>query len=190
MLKIKSLNMPIKVLKSKNKETILDYNKYIEACQLIANDIKEKYDLEHGEIELVGLARGGLPLLVTISHLLNIRRISIIQTQMSNSDNCHDYGEVRYISDNLDDVKRNCILLEDIIYKGKTTNEAINIAKSKNKNVIGVYSLIIDEKFKTIEIENNDVPINYVYEILADHWIYFFWETDIRKMKEGGEIND
>ena len=100
MLKIKSLNMPIKVLKSKNKETILDYNKYIEACQLIANDIKEKYDLEHGEIELVGLARGGLPLLVTISHLLNIRRISIIQTQMSNSDNCHDYGEVRYISDN------------------------------------------------------------------------------------------
>ena len=109
---------------------------------------------------------------------------------MSNSDNCHDYGEVRYISDNLDNVKRNCILLEDIIYKGKTTNEAINIAKSKNKNVIGVYSLIIDEKFKAIEIENNNIPINYVYEILADHWIYFFWETDIRKMKEGSEIND
>ena len=165
-------------------------------CKVVGAKFNNEYtNLDYkiqtnGEIELVGLARGGLPLLVTISHLLNIRRISIIQTQMSNSDNCHDYGEVRYISDNLDDVKRNCILLEDIIYKGKTTNEAINIAKSKNKNVIGVYSLIIDEKFKTIEIENNDVPINYVYEILADHWIYFFWETDIRKMKEGGEIND
>lgn len=119
-------------------------------------------------------------MLVTLSHLLGIRKVSIIQTQMSNSDNCHDYGKFRYISDNLDSSKKECILFEDIIYKGVTTNGVINILKEKDKNVLAVYSLIIDENFKNIEIENSDIAINYVYEINADDWVYFFWETDLR----------
>ena len=81
----------------------------------MAEDIKENYDLSNDDVELIGMARGGLPMLVTLSHMLGIRQISIIQTQMSNSDNCHDYGKFRYMSDNISKDKTRCILLEDII---------------------------------------------------------------------------
>ena len=59
----------------------------------------------------------------------------------------------------------------------------IDILKEKNKEILGVYSLIIDEEFKNIEIKNNDIDIKYVYEIDEDDWVYFFWEDDIREIK-------
>lgn len=167
-------------LKSINKIVKFDYELYMDACKKIAEDIKASYDISKDDIELVGMARGGLPLLVTLSHLLGIRKVSMIQTKMSNSDNCHDYGDFRYLSDNLDLAKRNCILFEDIIYKGKTTNGVIDILKKKDKNILSVYSLIIDEGFKDIKISNSDVDIKYAYEIKKDDWVYFFWETDLR----------
>lgn len=169
-----------KKLESKNKVVKFNYELYIDACKKIAEDIKETYDLTNNNIELIGMARGGLPMLVTLSHLLGIRKVSMIQTQMSNSDNCHDYGKFRYMSDNLDSSKKDCILFEDIIYKGTTTNGIINVLKEKGKNVLSVYSLIIDEGFKEINIENSDINIKYTYEINADDWVYFFWETDLR----------
>ena len=169
-------------LKSNNKVVKFDYRQYINACKIIAQDIKNNCDISKNDIELIGMARGGLPMLVTISHFLNIRKVSMIQTQMSNSDNCHDYGKFRYISDNIDDSKKNCILLEDIIYKGVTTNGVIDILKERKKNIMCVYSLIIDEGFKNITIKNNDVDIKYVYEVEKDDWVYFFWETDLKEL--------
>jgi hypoxanthine-guanine phosphoribosyltransferase len=169
-------------LKQVNKEVKFNYELYMDACKKIAEDIKKNYDLSNNDIELIGTARGGLPMLVTLSHLLGIRNISMIQTQMSNSDNCHDYGEFRYISDNIDSTKKKCILLEDIIYKGTTTNGVVDILKEKNKEILCVYSLIIDENFKNIKLKNNDVKIKYVYEIDSNDWVYFFWETDLREL--------
>lgn len=176
-----------KKLYSKDKIVKFNYELYIDACKLIAEDIKKNYDLSKENIELIGMARGALPMLVTLSHLLGIRKVSIIQTQMSNSDKCHDYGEFRYISDNLDSSKKECLLFEDIVYKGVTTNNVINILKEKDKNVLAVYSLIIDENFKNKEIDNFEVDINYVYEINADDWVYFFWETDLRDINNKGD---
>lgn len=173
-----------KELESKNKIVKFDYEHYIDACEKMAEKIKSTYDLENDDIELIGLARGALPMLVTLSHLLGIRRVSVIQIQMSNSDNCHDYGKFRYISDNIDDSKKKCIVLEDIIYKGTTTNGVIDILKERGKEILGVYSLIIDKGFKDIEISNSDIDIWYTYEIERDDWVYFYWETDLRKIKE------
>ena len=68
-------------------------------------------------------------------------------------------------------------------YKGKTTNAATNLLKSINKKVVGVYALIIDEGFKKIEIENNDLQINYAYDLSEDDWVYFLWE---KNLNEGG----
>ncbi len=172
------------MLKSKNKIVKFDYESYIDACKAIASDIKNTYDLEDNDIELIGMARGGLPMLVTLSHLLGIRSVSMIQTQMSNSDNCHDYGKFRYMSDNIDHNKKKCILFEDIIYKGTTTNGIIDILKKRNKDVLGVYSLIIDKGFEKIKISNDDIDIKYTYEIVEDDWVYFFWETDLREIKQ------
>ena len=168
-------------LKSKNKTVKFDYDLYIGACKKIAEDIKKNFDLENSDIELIGMARGGLPMLVTISHFLGIRPVSIIQTQMSNSDKCHDYGKFRYMSDNIDKHKKNCILLEDIIYKGTTTQGVIDILKKRKKNILAVYSLIIDEGFKNIDMGNLD--IKYVYEINKEDWVYFLWETDLKEIK-------
>lgn len=179
----KSLLKENKLLLSKDKIIKFDYEHYIDACKIMAEEIKNNYDLENDNIELMGMARGGLPMLVTLSHMLGIRRVSMIQTQMSNSDNCHDYGKFRYMSDNIDNSKKKCILLEDIIYKGTTTNGVIDILKERGKDVVGVYSLIIDKGFKNIEISNNEVDIKYVYEINEDDWVYFFWETDLRDIK-------
>ena len=167
-------------LPSKNKALKFDYDLYMNACKIIAEDIKKNYDLSNNDIELIGMARGGLPMLVTLSHLLGIREISMIQTQMSNSDNCHDYGKFRYLNDNIDNKKRNCILLEDIVYKGVTTDGVISILKKRKKNVLCVYSLIIDSGFKDIIIKNEDINIKYVYEINKDDWVYFFWEEDLK----------
>ncbi len=171
------------LLSSKEKVVKFDYVHYIDACKVMAEEIKKNYDLEKDDIELIGMARGGLPMLVTLSHMLGVRRVSMIQTQMSNSDNCHDYGKFRYMSDNIDKSKKKCILLEDIIYKGTTTNGVIDILKERGKEIVGVYSLIIDKGFKNIEISNNEVTIKYVYEINEDDWVYFFWETDLRDIK-------
>lgn len=175
---------PYETLKSINKKVKFDYKAYIQACEIIANDIKEKYKNNLNNIELIGIARGALPMLVTLSHMLNIRNIFIVQTKMSNSDFCHDYGEVRYLSDNLTTEKKKCIVFEDIIYKGKSTKEVISILKNKNKEILNLYSLIIDENF--IDLYNNqqniNININYVYEIYADDWVYFLWEENLNKL--------
>lgn len=160
-----------------NKEINFNYDNYMDACILISEDIKKNYEIDN--IEIIALARGGLVMLTTISHLINKREVGMIQTQMSNSDNCHDYGQFRYLNDNLTNKKSQCILLEDIIYKGTTTKGVIELLKEKNKEVVGIYSLVIDEDFKNIELSKRK-DLKYVYEIAKDNWVYFFWEKDLR----------
>ena len=104
------LNEEQKTLKSNNKIVKFDYEHYIDACKVMAEEIKKNYNLDEDNIELIGMARGGLPMLVTLSHLLGVRKVSMIQTQMSNSDNCHDYGKFRYMSDNIDNSNLKIIL--------------------------------------------------------------------------------
>jgi pyrimidine operon attenuation protein/uracil phosphoribosyltransferase len=166
----------------KDKVSILDYEKYIKAVEVFCEDMKTSYDLESGEIGILGIARGGLPLLVSISHGTGIRKISMIQLQVSNSNDCFDFGNVRVMGECIDENIKKFIVFEDIIYKGKSTNAAINILKDMGKEIVAVYSLVIDEGFKDIEIENDDVPIKYAYEVNKDVWTYFFWETDVNKI--------
>lgn len=168
-------------LRSTNNKVKFTYKKYIRACEAIAEDIKKNFDLD--KIELVGIARGGLPMLVTLSHMLGIRQISMIQTQMSNSDNCHDYGKFRFLNDCVTNSDKECVLLEDIVFKGTTTNGVIEILKERGKKVAAAYSLIIDKGFKNITISNDDVDIMYCYEINEDDWCYFYWEEDLDKLK-------
>lgn len=166
-------------LESTNKEVKFDYEKYWTAVEAICRDIKNKFDLENDRIGILGMARGALPLLVSVSHKIGIREISVIQLQMSNSDNPHDYGSVRILNEMISDNYDKFILLEDIIYKGKTTDGTIELLKLQNKKVVGVYSLIIDEGFKDIDIKNNDVEINYAYDLEKDDWVYFLWEENL-----------
>ena len=118
-------------IESKNKIVKFDYDLYIKAVKVICNDIIKNYDIKNEKIGILGMARGALPLLVSVSHGIGIREISTIQLQMSNSDKCHDYGEVKIINECINDKIDKYIVLEDIIYKGKTTNATIEILKNK-----------------------------------------------------------
>ena len=169
-------------IKSKNKVVKFDYNLYIKAVEAICDDIIKNYNIKDNKVGILGMAKGGLPLLVSVSHGIGIREISSIQLQMSNSDKCHDYGEVRVLNQCINKDVDKFILLEDIIYKGKTTNATIDILKKQKKKILCVYSLVMDEEFKNIEIPNNDIDIKYAYEIDKDDWVYFFWEENINKL--------
>ncbi len=170
-------------LVSHNKKINLDYNLYIKACEIISKDILNNFNLKEEKIGILGLARGGLPLLVTISHMIKVRNISIIQAQMSNSDSEHDYGEFRLISQYLDENIDKYILFEDIIYQGTTTEGVIKHLESQKKEILGIYSLVIDEGFKNIieKKDIKDIPVKYVYEINANDWVYFLWEKNINQ---------
>ncbi len=169
-------------LKSKNGVVKFTYDKYWDAINAICEDIKEKIKTgEYKDIALVGMARGALPMLVSVSHEIGVRKVSMIQLQMSNSDNPHDYGKVKLINKFIDKDVKKCILLEDIIYKGQTTGEAIKILKAEGIKVESIYSLIVDEGYGKIDNKPIDVDINYAYSLKADEWVNFLWEKDLRK---------
>lgn len=148
---------------------------FIEAASIIANDIKEKYDIKKENIGILGLARGGLPLLTTLSHLLDKREISIMQIKMSNSDNEFDYGNAQYLTGMFEEGIEKFILIEDIIYKGNSVDLATDYLESLGKEVVGIYSLAADIGLHEIN-RKNTIDIRYVYEIELDKWVYFFWE--------------
>ena len=161
-----------------DNDNFFDYNMYMSACKEIAKDIKAKYDLTDPNLGFLGIARGGLPLLVTISQLLNYRHISFIQCQMTNSDEPHDYGDFHLISEYIEPGKSKFILFDDILYKGKTSYGVINHLKPMNIEIEDVYALVVDESFRN---NNPSISFNGGYESKKDSWIHFFWVEDIRK---------
>lgn len=172
-------------LESSSGEIKFTYDKYWDAINSICEDIRKKIQSgEYEDVALVGMARGALPMLVSLSHELGIRTVSMIQLKMSNSDNPRDYGKVELVNKFIDKKVKNCILIEDIIYKGQTTSAALNILKKDNINVLGVYSLILDEGYNNIKNKPIDADIYYAFELKADDWVYFLWEQDLRKMKQ------
>ena len=164
------------IMDGKGKRVLFNYNHFIDGCKIIADSIIEKYGEEAKNIGLIGLARGALPMLTTISHLLNNRNISILQIKTDNT-----VPEV--INDGVNPNFDKYILLEDIIYRGKTTKAALDYLKKQKRNIVDVYAFIIDERAKAIDYLHKKLDFNYVYEINEQDWIYFFWEEDIRALK-------
>ena len=148
-----------------------------EAVKLISKDIKEKYLKSGKKIGLIGVARGGLPLLVAVSHETDIRKINVVQVIMTNSDERWDYGQPHisnyFIDDDIDDY----IILEDMVSHARSINAVIDLLRSKNKNVLAVYSLFMNDDMFNIEDEHNNIDIKYVNLICIKQWVYFVWEN-------------
>ena len=68
---------------------------FLDAVKKIAEDIRKNYDIRNKKIGLIGIARGALPLLVALSHELEIRYINVVQIEMTKSDREYDYGKVK-----------------------------------------------------------------------------------------------
>ena len=157
---------------TEDKEIInLSWEEFEGLAKEISNDIlKDK--INKNKICLLAAARGALPLLTYISHKTGIRNVSVIQIQMTNSDTPYDYGKVRLLLEAIREEFEDFIILEDIIYKGNTIKEIINILKNKNKTIKKVYSLILDENYKS----NCEYKIYSASLLKEEKWIKFPWE--------------
>ena len=150
---------------------------FLEAVELITKDIQKKYLKDDKKIGLLGIARGGLPLLVAVSHSTGIREINVVQVEMTKSDNRWDYGEPSINWSVIDDSIDEFILFEDMVSHARSINVVIDMLKKKGKKVLSVYSLFMNNDMFSIEDKHPDVDINYVNLICQKQWVYFFWEV-------------
>lgn len=154
---------------------------FLEAVDLITKDIEKKYLKENKKIGILGIARGGLPLLVAVSHSTGIREINVVQVEMTKSDERWDYGEPKInwsaINEDIDEF----ILFEDMVSHARSINVVIDMLKKKNKKVLAVYSLFMNNDMFNLKDEHEDVDINYVNLICQKQWVYFFWESGYGK---------
>lgn len=155
----------------KNEKLEITWEIFEQQSNIIIQDIKKRFFNQ--KVCLLGVARGALPLLTYISHQTGIRDISIIQLKMTNSDQPFDYGNVSILLQAIRDDYQKFIILEDIIYKGKTVERVFRELMKKNKQVLAIYSLIIDEKFQNNII---DAKVNSTLLLKSDKWVKFPWE--------------
>ena len=149
---------------------------FIEAVDLISKDILEKYGNKKDKIGLIGLARGGLPLLVAVSHKTNIRKINVVQIQMTNSNDRWDYGDAKWVNGYIDDEIDEFIVFEDMVSHGRSVNLLVNELKRMGKKVLAIYSLFMNEDMKKLSLDDEYMDILYVNLICQKQWVYFFWE--------------
>jgi hypoxanthine-guanine phosphoribosyltransferase len=149
---------------------------FIEAVDLISKDILEKYGDKKDKIGLIGLARGGLPLLVAVSHQTDIRRVNVVQIQMTKSNNRWDYGDAKWVDGYIDKDIDEFIIFEDMVSHGRSVNLLVNRLKRRGKKVLAIYSLFMNNDMKNLKLDNEYMDIVYVNLICQKQWVYFFWE--------------
>lgn len=159
-----------------SKKIRFDESMFLDAVKVIATDIMKNYDLKSKKIGLIGIARGALPLLVALSHELEIRSVSVIQVQMTNSDKKYDYGLAKIVNGYIDDCCDEYIVLEDMISHGRSVNLVVNELIEKNKKILAIYSLFMNRDMKKLKLDNEYMDIKYVYLTRQEQWVYFFWE--------------
>ena len=160
----------------KKSKVQLSWEDFDAACEKSAKFLKG-IDFTPENTSLLGIARGALPFLTKMSHLTEIRDISIVHAELTLSDKPHDRGQYASVVFNcIHQDKPNFILFEDIIHTGKSIKTSIDLLKSMNKNITAIISLVLTEDFIPESLECNDVPIVGIYQIPANGWIEFPWE--------------
>lgn len=150
--------------------------KFLESVDLISKDIENKYLNEGKNIGLIGLARGGLPLLVAVSHRTGIRKINVVQIKMTESNEKWDYGKPEWINGFIDENTDEFIIFEDMVSHGRSVNLLVNELTKMNKKVLAIYTLFMNNDMKELSLDNEYMDINYVNLITQKQWVYFFWE--------------
>lgn len=150
---------------------------FLNAVELISRDILNKYLNSNKKIGLIGLARGGVPLLIAVSHRTNIREINVVQIKMTESNERWDYGEARWMNGFIDKNIDEFIIFEDMVSHGRSINLLVNELTKMNKKVLAIYTLFMNNDMKELSIDNEYMDINYVNLITQKQWVYFFWEN-------------
>lgn len=149
---------------------------FLESVDLISKNIENKYLNEGKNIGLIGLARGGLPLLVAVSHRTGIRKINVVQIKMTESNERWDYGKPEWVNGFIDENIDEFIIFEDMVSHGRSVNLLVNELTKMNKKVLAIYTLFMNNDMKELSLDNEYMDINYVNLITQKQWVYFFWE--------------
>ena len=150
---------------------------FLKAVDLISKDIEKKYLANNKKIGLIGLARGGLPLLVAVSHRTGIRKINVVQIKMTESNERWDYGKPEWVDGFIDKNIDDFIIFEDMVSHGRSINLLVNELTKQNKKVLAIYTLFMNNDMFNLKIDNEHRDINYVNLITQQQWVYFFWES-------------
>lgn len=165
-----------------NTEIKIRFNEemFLEAVKCIADDIRKTVDIKNKKIGLIGIARGALPLLVALSHELEIRNISVVQLQMTNSNERWDYGNVKWVNGYIEEGCDEYIILEDMVSHARSVNYLVNELVKQNKKIAAIYTLFMNNDMFDINLDNEYMDIKYVNLSCQQQWIYFFWERGYR----------
>lgn len=179
----KFLNGDYSLLTRCNENSILfDEDLFIYSVSKISEDIKKSLDMNK-KIGLVGIARGALPLLVAVSHELEIRNVNVFQVVMSKSDEEFDFGKAKVCDGYVDEGCDCYIIFEDIVSRGRSVNVLLEEFLKEKLEVSAVYSLFVKEDFIESGKLLEDTDLRYVFPLKADEWVYFFWEKKYRILK-------
>lgn len=172
-----------KLLYDGNENIKIKYNEemFLNAVKLIADDIRKNYDLKNKKICLVGIARGALPLLVALSHELDIREVSVVQIKMTKSNNKWDYGEPYWYNGYIDENYDEYIVLEDMVSHGRSVNLLVNEMTKRKLKINAIYTLFMNNDMSLLKLDNEYMDIKYVNLVCQKQWVYFFWEKGYRE---------
>lgn len=174
------LNNP-KKLKAGHKNfkyLVLDWKHIENAVQIFKRKINKKF--LHFDKMLV-LVRGGMVPAIMLSFAINEREMDFFQGAKTNSNKPHDYQKfsVKLLPKIEKDKKY--LIVEDIIFEGDTVYSAIQYVKSKQSEVIGVCSIVVDEMFlERYNTKYQSVPLICAYQCENLKWMRFPWENKIK----------
>jgi hypoxanthine phosphoribosyltransferase len=123
---------------------------------------------------IIGIARGGLPLLTTIASAFSTREVGVLFIQNTVADEafsarlpeavCHGVGIPYQVQD------RKVLLVDDIIRSGQSIKQSIKILEELGAKAIKVITL-----YK----QKGEYPFDYYspVEVKKETWIVFPWDN-------------
>jgi uncharacterized protein len=147
------------------------------AVEVWASELSHLADFD----TILPIARGGLVPAVLLSHLVKKRSFSFFQGTRTNSDAPHDYCPLSLTVPPHVNRFEKFLIVEDIIFKGDTTQGAIDYIQDHAGLVVAVCTLVVDEQFQKNDSakHSDEIPMIAVYKCPKDKWIRFPWEHRI-----------
>lgn len=145
-----------------------------DSYQNLAKKIVEQLEQENYRPDLiVGIARGGLPPMVTISSYYKIRQVGVVFMQKTATDKefssmlpeaiCHGYGIPFDVTD------KNVLVTDNIVQSGQTLRGALKLVQELGAK--SVRSVSICKHKETYEFSHL-APM----EVESDDWVVFPWD--------------
>lgn len=157
-------------------EIVVSWDEYDELVKKMCVKIKEDHpDLT--DIGIVGIARGGLTILSSVSYTLDTKNIGVVHFTFNDENGIYDpHNEARVYGEFYNPNIKNYIIVEDVLVTGKTIEVAAERLESNGKNLLDVYSFYLVDDYKNEYLEKKGLKAKPIYENPRSTWIAFPWD--------------